>query len=116
MSKKAAIALALVMLAVVTWGFFFEAGSTRIIINGQEITGPLRGGVGVAGLVVGLIALFCGAIFLLFVFAGVGVFIVGGLLLVGLVWAASSLPFLLVVLLPLAIVWLFIAITRNTKA
>jgi hypothetical protein len=104
------------MLAMVAWGFFFEAGSTRIIINGQEITGPLKGGVGLAGLIVGLIALFCGAILLLFVFAGGGVFILGGLLLVGLVWAALSLPFLLVVLLPLAIVWLFIAIARSTNA
>lgn len=110
MSRKAPIALALVMLAIVAWGFFIEAGSTRIIINGQELTGPVKGGVGLAGLV----ALFCGSIFLLFVFGGIGVFILGVLLLGGLAWAAWSLPYLLVVLLPLAIVWLFIAITRNT--
>ncbi len=113
MSRKAAIALALIMLGIVAWGFFLEAGSTRIIVNGHEITGPLKGAVGVAGLIVGLIALFCGAIFLLFVFAGVGVFVLGGLMLVGLIWTAWSMPFVLVVLLPLAIVWLFIAITRQ---
>lgn len=104
------------MLAMVAWAFFFEAGSTRIIVNGREVAGPLKGGIGLAGLMVGLVALFCGAIFLLFVFAGIGVFVLGGLMLVGLVWAALSLPFLLVLLLPLAIVWLFIAVTRNSQA
>ena len=104
------------MLVMVGWAFFFEAGSTRIIVNGQEVAGPLKGGIGLAGLIVGLMALFCAAIFLLFAFAGIGVFVLGGLILVGLVWTAASLPFLLVVLLPLAIVWLFIAITRNTYA
>lgn len=113
MARKAAIILAIVMLAIVAWGLFFEAGSTRIIINGQELIGPLKGAVGAAGLVVGLIALFCAAIFLLFVFAGIGIFILGGVIVAGLIMAGFTFPLLLVLLLPLAIVWLFIAITRK---
>lgn len=64
-------------------------------------------------MVVGLIALFCAAIFLLFVFAGIGIFILGGVIVAGLIMAGFTFPLLLVLLLPLAIVWLFIAITRK---
>jgi len=113
MAKKVAIVLAFVMLVIVAWGLFFEAGSTRIIINGQELIGPFKGAVGAAGLIIGLIALFCAAIFLLFVFAGIGIFILGGVIVVGLILAGFAFPFLLVLLLPLAIVWVFIAITRK---
>lgn len=113
MIKKAAILLAIAMLVIVAWGLIFEAGSTRIIVNGQELAGPLKGTIGAAGLVIGLIALFCAAIFLLFVFAGIGIFILGAVILAGLVLAGLAFPLLLVMLLPLAIVWLFIAITRK---
>jgi len=114
MARKVAIVLAIAMLAIVAWGLFFEAGSTSIIINGHELIGPLKGAIGAAGLIVGLIALFCAAIFLLFVFAGIGIFILGGVILAGLFMAGFAFPFLLVLLLPLAMVWLFIAVTRKT--
>ena len=114
MAKMAAIVLALSMLVLVAWGLFFEAGATKIIIDGQELTGPLKGTVGAAGLIVGLIALFCAAIFLLFVFAGIGVFILGGVIVAGLIVAGFAFPFLLVLLLPLAVVWGFIALVRGS--
>jgi hypothetical protein len=114
MPKIAGIALAIAMLILVAWGLFFEAGSTRIIINGQEIVGLLKGTIGAAGLIVGMIALFCAAIFLLFVFAGIGIFILGVVIFAGLIFAGLAFPFLHVLLLSLAIVWLFIAITRKT--
>lgn len=115
MTKKAALVLAIAMLVIVVWGLVFEAGSTRIIVNGQELMGPLKGTIGAAGLVIGLSALFCAAIFLLFVFAGIGIFMLGAVIFAGLVLAGLSFPLLLVLLLPLAIVWLFIAITRKTE-
>ena len=114
MAKKAAIALAIAMLLIVAWGLFFEAGSTRIIVNGRELVGPLNGTIGAAGLIIGLTALFCAAIFLLFVFAGIGIFILGGVIVAGLILTGFAFPFLLVLLLPLAIVWAFIAIIRKT--
>ncbi len=113
-SRTAALALALAMLAIVAWGLFFEAGSTSIIINGHQLAGPLKGTIGAAGLIVGLIALFCAAIFLLFVFAGIWILILGGVIVAGLILAGSAFPFLLLVLLPLAVVWLFIAIMRKS--
>ena len=113
MTKKLAIALALIMLVIVAWGLFVEGGATKIIINGQELTGPLKGAVGAAGLIVALIALFCAAIFLVFVFAGVGIFVLGGIIVVGLVLAGITFPFLLLMLIPLAIVWAFVAIAGH---
>lgn len=113
MTKKMAIALAVVMLAMVAWGVFVEGGATRIMINGHELTGPFKGAVGAAGLIVASVALFCAAIFLVFVVAGAGLFILGCVLAVGLILSALAFPYLLLVLIPLAIVWVFIAIARR---
>ena len=52
----------------------------------------------------------------LFVFAGIGIIILGFVVFAGLILAGLSFPLLLVMLLPLAVVWLFIAITRKTEA
>jgi hypothetical protein len=113
MAKKTAIFLALVMLAIVIWGLFFEGGATRIIINGQELTGPFNGAIGLAGLIIAGVAFFCAAILLLFVFAGVGIIVLGSIVAVGLVLAGLMFPPFLVLLLPLAIIWGFIALTRR---
>ena len=114
MVRKAAIALAIIMLFIVAWGLIYGPESAKIIINGQEITGPLKGSIEASGLIVGMIALFCAAIFLLFVFAGIGIFILGCIIFAALILSGLVFPFLLVLLLPLAIVWIFIAITRKT--
>ncbi len=113
MTKKMALALAVFMLAIVAWGVFVEGGATRIIINGHELTGPFKGAVGAAGLIVASVALFCAAIFLLFVVAGAGLFALGCVIAAGLILAGLAFPFLLLVLIPLAIVWVFIAIARH---
>jgi hypothetical protein len=113
MMKNLAIALALVMLAIVAWGLLVDSGTTSIIINGHELTTPLKGVVGVAGLIVASIALFCAAILLVFVFAGIGLFVLGCVLLLGLILAGFAFPFLLLLLVPLAIVWAFVALIRH---
>ena len=101
MIRKAAIALAIVMLAIVAWGLISGPESAKIIINGQEITGPLKGSIEASGLIVGMIALFCAAIFLLFVFAGIGIFILGCMIFAALILSGLVFPFLLILLLPL---------------
>jgi hypothetical protein len=113
MMKKLAIALALVMLAIVAWVLLMDGGATSIIINGHELTGPLKGAVGVAGLIVASIALFCAAILLAFVFAGVGLFVLGCVVVLGLILAGIAFPLLLLLLIPLAIVWAFVALFRH---
>ena len=57
------------------------------------------------GLVVALIALFCAATLLVFVFAGIGIIVLGCFVIVGVIMAALSFPFLLPLLIPLAILW-----------
>jgi len=113
--KKMAIVLALVMLAIVAWALFMESNSINIIVNGQPVTGPLKGAIGITGLIVSSVALFCLAILLAFVFAGIGLFVLGGFVLIGLVVAWLLFPFLLFLLIPLALVWVFIAIAQKAK-
>ena len=114
-AKKLAIALAVLMLAIVAWGLFLESNAVTIVINGQQVTGPLKGVIGAGGLVVALIALFCAAILLVFVFAGIGVIVLGCFVLVGMILAVLAFPFLLPLLIPLVILWGFVAITRRTS-
>lgn len=113
MAKTLAMVLAVLMLVIVAWGLFLERNAVTIVINGQQVTGPLKDAIGAGGLVVALIALFCAAILLVFVFAGLGVFVLGGMVLVGMILAWLAFPFLLPVLIPLAILWGFVAFTRN---
>jgi len=113
MAKKTALALAALMLAIVAWGLLLESNAVTIVINGQQVSGLLKGAIGVGGLVVALIALFCAAILLVFVFAGIGVIVLGCFVFVGMLLAWFAFPFLLPLLIPLAILWGFVAITRK---
>jgi hypothetical protein len=115
MAKKLAIALAILMLAIVAWGLFLESNAVTIVINGQPVAGPLKGTIGVGGMVVGLIALFCAAILLVFVFAGIGIIVLGFFVFISIILATLAFPFLLPLLIPLAILWAFVAITRRTS-
>ncbi|MHB1215993.1 MAG: hypothetical protein ACYCY9_13510 [Thiobacillus sp.] len=115
MVKKLAIALAVVMLALVVWGLFLENNAVSIVINGQPVTGPLKGAIGAGGMVVALIALFSAAIFSVFVFAGMGILVLGLLVMGGVILAGLAFPFMLPLIIPLAIVWGFIALVRNKR-
>lgn len=115
MAKKLAIALAVLMFAIVAWGLFLERNAVTIVINGQQVTGPLKDAIGAGGLVVALIALLCAATLLVFVFAGIGVLVLGCLVLLSMILAGLAFPFLLPVLLPLAILWGFVALTRRAN-
>lgn len=116
MAKHLAIALAVLMLAIVAWGLFLERNAVTIVINGQQVTGPLQDAIGAGGLLVALIALLCAATLLVFVFAGIGVLVLGCLVLLGMILTGLSFPFLLPALIPLAILWGFVALTRRTNA
>jgi hypothetical protein len=64
------------------------------------------------GLVIAAIAVTCAAVFVGFLFAGLGILMVVGLALLGIVLAAAIAPFLLPLLIPLAIIW---AIRKRNK-
>jgi hypothetical protein len=115
MSKKLAIALTVVLLALVAWVLAFESNSFSIVVDGQPVTGPLQGAIGAAGMVAALIASFCASIILLFVFAGIGIFVLGSVVFLGMILALIEFPFLLPLLIPLAILWLFVAIARKAS-
>jgi hypothetical protein len=66
-------------------------------------------------MIIAMVAVFCAAILLLFVFAGVGIVLLGGIVAIGLVFAWVMFPGLLVLLIPLAVIWGFIALTRRSS-
>jgi hypothetical protein len=113
MKKNFAVMIAVLMVALVLWGLFFENSSTIIVINGQEIEGPLKGALGAGGLVVALIALISLAILLALAFAGTGIIIAGCIVVAIGIFSAFVFPFLFPVLIPLALIWAFIALIRK---
>jgi hypothetical protein len=115
MIRNIAIALVIVMLAVLALGLLTSANVVSIAINGHELSGPFKVVAGAWGLVLAAVILACVAILLAFVFAGVGLVVLGCLVLVGFVLAAVAFPFLLPLLIPLLIVWAFCAGARRGK-
>jgi hypothetical protein len=115
MTKKLALILAILMIVFLAWSLFGLTTNVSVSINGREITGPLGTAVGLWGTILAAVILFCVAILLAFVFAGVGLIIVGCLALVGIILIAVALPFLLPLIVPLFIVWVFCAVCRSSK-
>jgi hypothetical protein len=97
------------------WSLVGPAANVSVNINGREITGPLGAVIGLWGTILATVILFCVAILLAFVFAGVGLVILGCLALVMVILAAVLLPFMLPLIIPLFIVWVFCAVLRRRK-
>jgi hypothetical protein len=79
--RKIAIMLLVLMLAYFLWTFFVSnyGESVHVTINGQEVSSPLLQVLGgITGLVVSMAVFLCVAILLLFIFAGIGMFLIGG--------------------------------------
>ena len=115
MIKKLALILAILMTVFLAWAFLGASDAVSITVDGREITSPFDAIMGVWGLILAVIILFCVAILLAFVLAGVGLIVLGTLAFVGLILAAIAFPFLLPILIPLFIVWLFCSIVRRSK-
>jgi predicted exporter len=104
------------MIILLAWVLYSSTTDVSISINGKPFTGPLAPAIGLWKLILASVILFSVAILLVFVFAGVGLVILGCLALVGLILAALALPFLLPLLIPLFIVWAFCALLCRHKA
>ena len=115
MSKKLAVVLAVVLLALVASALLLESHSFSIVVNGQPVTGPLKGAIGASGLVAALIASFCAAIILLIAFAGTAIIALGGIVFAGMIGALIAFPFMWPLLVPLAIVWLFVVTAKKAS-
>ena len=110
--RNVALLLVLAVLALLAWVLL---GSSNVVItvNGQPLAGPIKLAAEGWGVLVTIVALFCAAILLAFVFAGIGLILLGLLVLVGLLAAWLTFPFLLPLLIPLFLVWLFVAAFRG---
>lgn len=115
MIRKLAVLLAVVMMGFLAWQIFGPRDAVSIRINGQEIIGPFDIIGGVWGLIIAAVTLFCVAILLAFVFAGVALLLLGVFALVGLVLLMVAFPFLLPILIPLSIIWLFCLLIRSSR-
>jgi hypothetical protein len=114
MMKTIAIALVILLLALIGW-VTLQSSDVSIIVNGQKLAGPAKLAAEGWGLLVAVVALFCAAILLTFVFAGIGLLVLGALVLGTLLAVWIAFPFLLPLLIPLLIVWIFVAAVRTRK-
>jgi hypothetical protein len=103
--------LAVTVIALLAIAAFNSIDGHDMVVHwdGEEMDGPLEWLFGMlfagGGLVIAAIAITCAAVFVGFLFAGLGILMVVGLGLLGLVLAAAIAPFLLPLLIPLGIWW-----------
>jgi len=111
--KKIAIVLVILVLALLA-AVLLQSSDIAIIVNGQRLVGPAKLATEGWGVLVAIVALFSVAIRLVFVFAGVGLIVLGVLVLAGLLAVWFAFPFLLPLLIPLFLVWIFVAAVRRS--
>ena len=114
MAKNIAIALVIALVALLAW-VLFRTSEITIVVNGERLTGPMKLAAEGWGLLVAVVGLFCAAILLTFVFAGIGLIVLGVLVFAGLVAIWVVFPFLLPLLIPLFVVWVFVAAVSGGK-
>jgi hypothetical protein len=110
------LALVLVILLLGLLAFVgLHTSDVSIIVNGQKLVGPAKLAAEGWGMIVGIVGLFCAAILLAFVVAGVGLVVLGVLVFAGLVATWLAFPFLVPVLVPLFVVWIVVAAARSGR-
>jgi len=112
--KNIAIVLVVVVLGILAW-VLLHSSNIAITVNGHKLVGPAKLAAEGWGVLVGIVSLFCAAILLVFVCAGTGLMVLGVLVFAGFVAAWSVFPFLLPLLVPLFLVWIFVAAVRGGR-
>ena len=115
MTKKLAIVLAALMVGFLGWVLLGASDSVSIMINGSQIDSPFDAVTGAWGVISAVVILFCVAILLVFVFTGLALIVLGSLVLAGSILAAMIFPFLLPIMIPLFVVWLFCCLVRSPR-
>lgn len=115
MIRKLALFFALLMIMFLVWAAVATPNGISISINGRPITDPFDALIALGGLILTLVILFCVAILVALVLAGVGLLVLGCLALVGLILAVIAFPFLLPILIPLFLIWLVCLIARGIR-
>jgi len=111
--KNLAIVMVILVLALLSV-VLLHSSDIAITVNGQRLVGPTKLAAEGWGVLVAAVAFFCVAILLAFVFAGVGLIVLGLIVLGGLLAALLVFPFLLPLLIPLFLVWIFVAAVRRS--
>ena len=112
--KGIAIALVILLLGLLAW-VLFRSTDTTVIVNGQKLVGPAKFAAEGWGVLVGVVSFFCAAILLVFVVAGSGLIALGVFVIAALLGAWFAFPFLLPVLIPLFLVWIFVAAVHGRE-
>lgn len=117
-AKKLITLTLLALLAAAIW-IALVTGDMQVNVDGGQIDGPLGAVLAVlfggAGMVVGVIAVTCAAVFVSLLFASLGVLMVMGLALLALLLVAAISPLLLPLLIPVGICWWFSARRRKQR-
>ncbi|SFM38249.1 hypothetical protein [Rugamonas rubra] len=107
------------VLAIAAW-HSMAGQEMHINIDGDEVDGPLGFLIGTlfagGGLLIAALALTCAAVFVGFLFAGLGILMVVGLALMAVVLLACISPFLLPLLIPLGLFWFFSSRSRKQRS
>ena len=112
--KKLALLLIFLLILVCAVSLM-DSSQFSVTINGEEIDGPLKGIVGAGTLIFMPVILLCIGILMAFLFTGVGLIVLGCLVFACLVSFCVAFPFLLPLLVPLFIVWIYCALARRNK-
>ena len=115
MVRKLAIILAVLMVGFLAWVLIGASDSVSLVINGNQIDSPFGAVTGTWGVISAVVILFCVAILLVFVFFGLALMILGGLVVAGSILAAMTFPFLFPILIPLFVVWLFCCLVKPKR-
>ena len=117
MKKLLAIAL-IALLAIAVWNSI-DTSNMIVHVGDEEFNGPLGALLGLVfggmGLVIAAVVMVCVAVFLGFLFAGLGILMLTGLALLAVVLLAVMSPLMLPLLIPAGIIWFFVARNRKHK-
>lgn len=117
-AKKLVFAAFVALLAVAAWQSIFGDGM-HVNIDGDEIDGPLGFLLGTVfaggGLLIAAVAITCGAVFVGLLFAGLGILMISGLVLLAVVVAAAVSPLLLPLLIPVGLYMVFRSRSRKQQ-
>jgi hypothetical protein len=109
MMKKLLAIVLIAVLAMAAWYSIVDYNNVIVHIGDEDFDGPLGALIGMVaaggGMVIAFIALTCAAVFVGFVFAGLGILMLVGMCLLAIVLAAVIAPFLLPLLIPIGIIW-----------
>ena len=109
-AKKLVFAAFIVLLAACAWQSVFGDGM-HVNIDGDEIDGPVGFLLGTlfagGGLLIAAVAVTCATVFVGVLFAGLGILMISGMVLLAVVVAAAVSPLLLPLLIPVGIYWIF---------